>query len=115
VTKNIGQGVGYFNTYAETTKGITLDSLEYGALLGYKFFLPEQKELFLDAMLQSGSVLTLEASLEFDLSNGWSISPGINLAVDGVTNSTTWGGGIMFFYQSSKLLGAKKKKTNSIR
>ena len=49
VTKNIGQGVGYFNTYAETAKGITLDSIEYGALLGYKFFLPKQKELFLDA------------------------------------------------------------------
>lgn len=110
ITKNIGKkGVAYFNTYAESTRGFTTTGLGYGTLLGYKFFLPKQKEFFLDALLQSGNTVTLEAALEFDLPKGWSVSPGANLAIDTRTGKRTFGGGLLVFYQTSKPLGKKNK------
>lgn len=101
VTKNIGNGVGYFNAYSETTKGFTLDTAEYGVMLGYKMFLPGQKELLFGTMYQSGQILTLESSLEIDFADGWTISPGVNYALGLNTGSGVIGGGLTIYYQSS--------------
>ena len=113
VTKNLGkQGVGYFNAYAESTQGITTDNLELGVLLGYKLFLPKQKELFLDLLYQNTDVLTYESSLELDLPKGWTISPGLNLSYNTNLKTTALGGGISLFYQFQKPFG--KSKTSKI-
>lgn len=109
ITKNIGNGVGYFNLYSETTKGFTLDTAEYGVMLGYKMFLPKQKELLFGAMYQSGKILTFETSLEIDFSNGFTISPGINYAFNLNEGLRNVGGGLTVFYQSSKPIVGKSK------
>lgn len=108
ITKNIGhRGVGYFNCYAETRKGITADSVGYGTVAGYKLFLPGQKELFLDVLYQAGRVLTFEASFEFDFPKGISLCPGINYAWNTLSGSFIFGAGLVLYYQSPKPIGRK--------
>ncbi|MCB0685574.1 MAG: hypothetical protein KDC53_03585 [Saprospiraceae bacterium] len=99
IAKNLGKGVGYFNAYGETTQGLTTDSLEWGIIGGYKFFLPNSKELFLDVLYQSGNALTFEMSLEVDLAKGWSLGPGINFTWNVEENNTVYGGGLLLLYQ----------------
>lgn len=109
ITKNIGNGVGYFNAYTETTKGFTLDTAEYGAMLGYKMFLKGQKELLFGTMYQSGKILTLESSLEIDFADGWTISPGLNYALGLNAKSGVIGGGLTLYYQSSSPIEGNSK------
>ncbi len=109
MAKNIRGGVLYLNAYGESQKGFTTDSLDYGFLGGYRMFLDGNKSLSLDLMCQRASVLTFEASMEFDLSHGWTIGPGINISYDGKAEDMGYGLGIILFRQTSRKLFQRRR------
>ncbi|NNF19353.1 MAG: hypothetical protein HKN61_06215 [Flavobacteriaceae bacterium] len=106
IAKNIGErSVAYINAYAETVRGIALDAVELGYLLGYKYFLNPNTALFLNGVYHNAADLVLETALQVDIAGGWTISPGISLNLSQADSDATISAGIMLFYEFQKPLG----------
>jgi len=98
INKNIGaRGVSYFNAFLDLP---TNSNPSLSVLAGYKFFVSEQQNLFLDIIYGPDKNLTLEAALEINLPHGSVISPGINYQRDLDHKSSIFGFGLAILYQT---------------
>ena len=75
-------GVVYLNATLISGPDLSWSDPGWNALLGYKHIVREGLEFFIDAIYADGDFLTAELSAEIDLSDGWSIGPGLALATD---------------------------------
>jgi len=98
MNKNIAQkGVSYFNAFVDLP--INAD-INYSLLAGYKFFVSDTNNFFLDVIYDPSDSITFEAALEINLPKGHVISPGVNFQRDMNTQSNIYGIGLFFLYQT---------------
>lgn len=82
VAENTKNGVLYLNGTIESEPDLSWSNPTWNALVGYKHIIHEGLEFYGDVIYAEGDVVTGEISAEIDLSDGWSIGPGIALSTD---------------------------------
>ena len=77
VVKPLEKGAMYLNASVQTRPGFSLNSLLWSGLVGIKHEIREGFEVYTDILVETGQTVTYELSADVDLSDGWSIGPGI--------------------------------------
>ncbi len=82
VAQNTKNGVLYLNGTIESGPDLSFSNPTLNALVGYKHIVREGFEIYIDGIYAEGDVVTGELSTEIDLSDSWSVGPGIALSTD---------------------------------
>jgi hypothetical protein len=98
LARSLGAGVAYVNAWGETKKGMTIDGMEFGGLLGYKASVTPDISLVADLVLQTGSLLTLELAPVYDTPFGLSLGPGLSLGWSPGQSGASFNVGVQFEY-----------------
>lgn len=75
--KPLKKGALYLNASVQTGPDFSLNSPLWSGLVGIKHEIREGFEVYADILVETGQTVTYELSAEVDLSDGWSIGPGI--------------------------------------
>lgn len=87
--KNLPHGVAYVNAILESPNGFDANIFNWAVITGYKHIIHEGFEIFGDIFVQKGAAVGFEAAVEWDLTDGVSIGPGISVVTNQPNNRST--------------------------
>lgn len=101
IVKNLeSNGVAYLNANVNSNFEDFLGEPSVCVLLGRKYFLPQNINMFTDFVFDFNNSLTFELAFEINLPNGWVISPGINYGFQIDEGTESFGLGAVVLFQT---------------